>query len=358
MSDNRILLVSGFLPSPRVPSGGQRLVYDEARRMSESCRLTLLAFCNEHEKTYLNTDDFSFCEKAKIFCIDRKTRLTALLRFPYLPLIASSRFAVARKWMQDELISGEYSKAIFEFIQVGELCRLATNSVPTALVVHDLFHEAIGRRSANAKGIARMAYGWESRRTEHWEASIFKVAGSITTLTQKDSLKICRMGGRDNVTVRYPNKQPSANYRRSSETIRKHSILFFGQMSRDENVDGVCWFAEKILPRIRSVVPDAHFVIAGANPKAEVMRLASDCVEVTGFVDDPEVLFSAAHIAVAPLRLGAGIKIKVVEYIAAGIPTVATPIGAEGVESSPLLRIAIDEADCASACLQFLDKGL
>ena len=61
---------------------------------------------------------------------------------------------------------------------------------------------------------------------------------------------------------------------------------------------------------------------------------------VTGFVDDPSDLFATLDIAVAPLRLGSGVKIKVFETIDAGIPTVVTQVGGEGIPSHPLLDVA------------------
>lgn len=62
-------------------------------------------------------------------------------------------------------------------------------------------------------------------------------------------------------------------------------------------------------------------------------------------------------LAVAPLRQGGGIKIKVIEYLAAGIPTVASPVGAEGVRPSPLLRVCADSAEFVSACLDILAQS-
>ena len=352
---HKVLLVSGFLPSHRVPSGGQQLVYNVAREQAKTSELTLLAFYNIHERAYYNEEDFAFCHKTKIIKLTLGLRLFAWARYPRLPIVASSRYAAAKRWLRRELSENSYDRACFEFIQVASLCEEASVRVPTTLVVHDLFHEAIERRAANARGVKASYLSWEAKRTQRWEAATLRHPTELVTLTQKDRDKIVKMSGRENVTVRYPSRSVSGRYPRTERSVVPYTILFFGQMSRDENVDGMVWFTQSILPLIRKVIPQARLVIAGARPTKEVMALAGAAIEVTGFVETPDLLFSQAHLAIAPLRLGAGIKIKVVEYIAAGIPTVATTVGAEGVRSSPLLTIVDKEDAFAAACINILD---
>lgn len=351
---NHVLLVSGFLPSKRVPSGGQQLVYHEARELAKKTRLTLVAFCNEKEHAYHVPADFDFCHQVKVFAISPLHRIRAFLRHPNLPLVASTRYALAREWLRAEVRRTAYAQAYFEFIQVGALCADLGARVPTTLVVHDLFHEAIQRRADLSGGIKGRMLGWEAARTKRWEQAILRVPQHIATLTERDRDNISRLAERTDVRVRYPHKEVSATYRRNRETITANTILFFGQMSRDENIDAVRWFLREVFPKVLAEVPQGRLIVAGAHPPSEITNLRNERVEVLGFVQDVEPLFASAHLAIAPLRLGAGIKIKVVEYLAAGIPTVATSIGAEGIAPSPLLHIA-DQADhFAELCVQLL----
>lgn len=106
-------------------------------------------------------------------------------------------------------------------------------------------------------------------------------------------------------------------------------ILFFGAMARPENSLSAIWFIENVLPRLTDL--DIRFVILGSNPPGELKKYQSDRVYITGFVDSITPYFSQSMCLVAPLVLGAGIKIKVLEALSSGIPVLTNEIGIEGI---------------------------
>ena len=108
-------------------------------------------------------------------------------------------------------------------------------------------------------------------------------------------------------------------------------LLFTGQMDYPPNVDAVRWFAAHVLP----LLPEGRFVIAGRQPTAEVRRLESDRVHVTGAVADMRSWLAAADLVVAPLRIARGIQNKVLEAMAMARPVVASPAAFEGIEAEP-----------------------
>ncbi len=349
---NGTLFISGFLPSKRVPSGGQRLVYEILREQCAAGPVTLLAFCNEQERAYFVPDDFRMCAETQVFALNRGNRAWAALRYPGLPLTTSARFAAARDW----LAGRTFASVWLEFIQGASLLEVLPTDLPATLVVHDLFFQALQRRAEGCRGWRRIFWQWESRRTRRWEATVLRRPQRLLTLNDKDRELIRECSGRTDAEVRYP--VADARYRevvRQRARIRPDTLLFWGLMSRSENEDAVTWFAQEVLPRVRQRRPGARFLIAGANPGPNVQALAGPGIEVLGFVEDPLPLFSEVAMAVAPLRLGSGIKIKVVEYLAAGIPTVATTAGAEGIRPSPLLTVANSAEELAAACLRVLE---
>lgn len=349
------LFISGFLPSPRIPSGGQKLVYEILREQAAAGPVTLLAFSNELERGYFVADDYRMCAGVKLFELSRSARLRAALWHPTLPLTTSARYAAARNWLKGQ----RFTAVWVEFIQGASLLADLPDGVPSTLVVHDLFHQTLGRRAAGSRGIRRWFWQWEAERTRRWEGAVIRRAGQVLTLNDKDRELIRECSGRTDVTVRYP--EAEAAYRRvvrSAATVQPDTILFWGLMSRAENEDAVAWFCHEVLPGIRRARPGVRFLIAGAKPSPAVRALAGPGIEVLGFVEDPLPLFGSVALAVAPLRQGGGIKIKVIEYLAAGIPTVASPVGAEGVRPSPLLRVCADSAEFASACLDTLAQSV
>ena len=111
----------------------------------------------------------------------------------------------------------------------------------------------------------------------------------------------------------------------------RRDILFIGGFSHAPNVDAVVYFVEEILPLVVERLPDVVFQVVGSNTPVKVRELAGKNVQVLGFVQDVKPVFDRARVAVAPLRFGAGVKGKVNQSMAYGIPTVVSSIAAEGM---------------------------
>jgi len=109
------------------------------------------------------------------------------------------------------------------------------------------------------------------------------------------------------------------------------SILFMGNMSHMPNEDAALFLIRQIAPRVWKQRPEAQFVIAGCEPAKPVRDLAGPRVRVTGWVDDLRPMLWNATAVVLPMRIGTGIKNKLLEAWAAGIPVIATPLACQGV---------------------------
>lgn len=108
-------------------------------------------------------------------------------------------------------------------------------------------------------------------------------------------------------------------------------VVFEGVMCFGPNVDAAQYLAREIFPLVRKEVPDAHLSLVGRDPAPEVQVLASDDVEVTGFVDDVRPWLENAHVFGCAMRSGAGIKNKILQAWAMGKAVVSTPEGAFGL---------------------------
>lgn len=113
----------------------------------------------------------------------------------------------------------------------------------------------------------------------------------------------------------------------------ENAILFIGTLTWEANVDGVLYFLKDIWPKLLTKNPDLKFYIVGKNPDQRIIQLANEYTNVilTGFVTDLEDYYSKCKVFISPLRFGSGIKVKVMNALYRGIPTVSTTIGAEGL---------------------------
>jgi glycosyltransferase involved in cell wall biosynthesis len=143
----------------------------------------------------------------------------------------------------------------------------------------------------------------------------------------------------------------------------RKGIIFLGGYLHRPNVDAVQFFIEHVLPTVRCRLPDVPVSIAGSNPPDWFYECAQRDrnIAVTGFVPDHRVVLDSHRVGIAPLRYGAGMKGKIGEYLACGLPCVTTSIGAEGMalghESHVL--VADDPAAFADAVVRlYCDEAL
>jgi glycosyltransferase involved in cell wall biosynthesis len=125
------------------------------------------------------------------------------------------------------------------------------------------------------------------------------------------------------------------------------AILFVGHLGYPPNVDAAERLAGAILPRIRQALPGAKLTLAGRSPKPAVRALAGlPDVELVEDPQDVASLLSRAHLSIIPLAAGGGTRIKILEAMAWGVPVIATPLAAEGldlVENEEVLLSVTDE---------------
>ena len=144
---------------------------------------------------------------------------------------------------------------------------------------------------------------------------------------------------------------------RNIETVEPHSLLFWGAMSRPENYRAAQNFLLQQFPIILKSFPNAKVYVVGSDPPESLLRLASNSISITGFVEDPTDYFAKASVGIAPLSEGAGIKLKVLEMLSAGIPVIASPIGAEGINDSSSLSICECEYFAELICNLWLKRA-
>jgi GT2 family glycosyltransferase len=119
----------------------------------------------------------------------------------------------------------------------------------------------------------------------------------------------------------------------------RDGFVFFGGFlaGKDSpNEDAVIHLVQDVMPIVWESEPAAGLTIIGADPTEDVLGLASSKVDVVGYVADPAEYLTKARVHIHPMRFGAGIKLKLLETMAAGLPFVTTPVGAEGIELGPV----------------------
>ncbi|MBI4720862.1 MAG: glycosyltransferase [Chitinivibrionia bacterium] len=191
---------------------------------------------------------------------------------------------------------------------------------------------------------------WWYSRISRYEKRVMRRFDATVTVGTKDFEVLTALSPRANIVLipngvdagfftMVPDKQPA-----------RPTVLFTGNMRFPPNMDAVVFFHDEVFPLIRKRFPDARFVIAGTSPARHIQALSDgDGVLVTGFVDDIRTVMADTDVIVCPMRIGGGIKNKILEAMAAGRPVVSTSLGAEGVDARHGETIMIADAPQAIA---------
>ena len=210
-------------------------------------------------------------------------------------------------------------------------------SVPRIMHFAELDSDKWRQFAARRKGIGKWIYGREHRLLFEFEQKVARSfeASVVVSAVEKELF----MEQIPDVTPWVlPNGVDVEHFKTQDDARREpHTIVFTGVMDYEPNVDGVTWFCEECLPRIRAEFGDARFLIVGNRPTAEVHKLATDHegVEVTGWVPETPPFFDRASVAIAPLRVARGLQNKVLEAMSMRLPVVASSAAARGVGVVP-----------------------
>jgi glycosyltransferase involved in cell wall biosynthesis len=135
------------------------------------------------------------------------------------------------------------------------------------------------------------------------------------------------------------------------------SIVSVAALDWLPNVDSVLWFCDRILPLVRQELPQARMYVVGKNPPASVRALAQrENIVVTGYVEDIRQYVAQGSVVVVPMRMGGGIRVRILQMMAMAKPVVSTSLGAEGIDVTDRqdILLADGEVDFAQATLQLL----
>jgi glycosyltransferase involved in cell wall biosynthesis len=134
------------------------------------------------------------------------------------------------------------------------------------------------------------------------------------------------------------------------------TVLFVGNFVHRPNVDAARWLVRDVLPSLREAVPTVRVEIVGPDPPAGVRELASEAVVVTGEVPSVTPHLDRAAVVAAPIVSGGGMRVKVLEALAAGKAVVATPLATEGSTAAQdaALVVALDASEMGTAIARLL----
>jgi glycosyltransferase involved in cell wall biosynthesis len=233
-------------------------------------------------------------------------------------------------------------------------------SMKTVYNWHNIESEAMRRYAATTALFARRWYAaLTAGKMARLERSMLRTAFGHIVCSSRESEHLLELspGARIAVVENGVDTAYFADIRNRAAKSAERKIVFVGAMDYFPNQDAAVFFVNSIWPVLRRRLPDVELAIVGANPGAEVLALGDiPGIHVTGLVPDVRPWYAGAMAAVVPLRTGGGTRLKILEAMAAGVPVISTPLGAEGLAVTHQENILLADQDDAEGWAELLVK--
>ena len=230
---------------------------------------------------------------------------------------------------------------------------------PKVLFTHNVEALIWKRHYAVARNAFWKAVCWrEYRATALTEQRYLNLADHVLTVSETDRDFFARKIQRTKISV-VPTGVDLDFFRAAEhEEEESNTLVFTGSMDWMPNQDGILYFVNEILPRIRKRIPSTSLLVVGRSPSHQIMELSrkTEGIHVTGTVEDIRPHVRRGTVYIVPLRVGSGTRLKIFEAMAMGKAVVSTSIGAEGlpVQSGRDIFIADDPEQFANAVVELL----
>lgn len=311
----KVLFLTAFLPNAAAAAEKNSMIL--IKELSDYFDVDVVYFKYKNQKDYIPEADN--IRVLRVVENNTKLKLRNALMYPiYHPMFTVRYNRSLEKWLQNEINKNQYSAIVYEHNQMFLYAKNFKTDAIHILYAYDIMAQRIGR--ASNKLMATFC--------RYSERESFNVPNSfLFTVSKKDSELVRKIY---NIDSHYALAYIEQQVKDVVPVEIKDDYCFIGKWSRADNLDGVIWFYENIVPHIKK--PITINIIGKSFPKDRI-SCNNPMVKTnfTGFVDNPYPIIANCRAMFAPLFTGAGVKQKVFESIACGAPVIGTEIAFEGL---------------------------
>ena len=338
-----VLVVSPYFPECSSGVAAHTRSYHIIRPLTREHTVSLLALTNSsdekreaHPPQGLKLQRYVEVARRQASRPKKRLRQVFWLLMGKSPLLESYRL----KAIQEQL-NALFAERHYDIILFENSLMAAEYQVPTSTQViideHNIEYELLYRTYQCRGSLIRRWYNWcESRQVQSAELRRCSQSRGVLVCSAREASLLKSNLPNANVYV-VPNGVDLENFRAAHNTRELDDrIVFTGSMDYYPNIDAVLHFAHECWPLIRSNAPRVTWAIVGKNPPSSVSKLGEvPGITVTGSVPDIKPYLAAATMAIAPMRIGSGTRLKILEAFAMRKAVVSTSLGCEGLDVIP-----------------------
>jgi glycosyltransferase involved in cell wall biosynthesis len=335
-----VLMLTQVLPYP--PDSGPKIkTYNVIKYLAQRHRVTLVSFVRGDQSAHVRHLE-RFCQAVHTVPMTRGAMHDGLAMIRSLltgqPWMMVRDDRQAMRALVDRLsVGGRFDVAHADQLNMCQYAR----RVPGAFKVFDA-HNALWllyqRLWQTMKpGPKKWLLGRDWRLIKRYEGRVCREFDALLAVSHQDHQALEEAAGGPLEATVIPIAIDTDEIKAIERKAEPTHILHIGTMYWPPNIDAVNWFIQRVYPLIRQKRPDAQLDVVGSRPPAELLALneAGLGVNVTGYVADPTPYQQRAAVMIVPLLAGGGMRVKILNALAEGIPIVSTTLGYEGIAVTP-----------------------
>ena len=360
----KILFITPYLPSETSGHAGAQLISRNISMLAKNHEITLASFIDSDESSMttdliskgidVHTILYPRNQKSMIGKISSGIR-NSVAMFNYLKGKEPFFFAKYKRKNMENLISRLVNENRFDLVQVEynvmHHYKKQIKNIPSVIVFHDISTKVHERGMINGDSTHKKSFEIAKRL----EPEIGNKFDTVITLTEEDKLYLANLGCETKIHV-IPPQINVPNIDKIAKT--PNSICFVGSYNREPNIQAVEILINEVFPKISCSV-SLNIVGKGLGRKIIQTIHNLEGVNYLGFVDDIDSFIASQMLMVAPIHMGAGLKMKITHSLACGTPVLTTPIGAEGINIGSENGLWIEESleALSEKCLELMKNG-
>ena len=265
------------------------------------------------------------------------------------------RFKKMQKWINNNYRN--YDLVFANHIRTVEY--LKNIDCPKIVDLHDAISMNYLEAVRRVKGSWRAIYWMENGRVLPYEVKTVNEFARSFIVSDIDRDYLIQRGAAQEKIITIPVAVKDEVINRSSQVKEEDQIVFFAKMDTLANRDAAIYFAKEVFPLLRKKNRSLEFIVVGARPPREVLRLEGIAgIRVTGFVQDPYDFIDSCKVFVVPLRFGAGVQNKLLEAMALRKPVVTTSLAAKAIKGKDgrHFLVADNPVEMANGILELLEN--
>jgi len=358
----KVLLLTLVLPYP--PDSGPKIkTYHVLRYLAQRHEVTLVSFIRSEDELRHAEALRPLC--AEVHTVPIRRAVTWELRGLAASLLGGRPWMMARDHRPDmaRLIDRLDARHAFDVAHADQLnmaqYALRVRGARRVLDLHNALWLLYARHwETMPNGPRKWLLGRDVPLLRAYEGEMCRCFDAVLAVTDEDRRALQEAAGLPIDMTVIPIAIDTDAMRPVERSPDARVVLHIGTMYWPPNIQGVLWFARDVWPRVKAAAPEARFAIVGARPAPEVQALAESdvSIEITGYVADPADIFRKTAVSIVPVSAGSGMRVKVLENFARGLPTVSTTIGFEGIAAVPgeHLLCADEPQEYADAVIRLL----